>query len=349
MSNTQSTLLTKADAKYDVIKFILSLFVMAIHAKVYPMVLFPWLRIAVPLFFMMSSYFLFSKLHTVPSGAHGAVIKKFVIRNVQLYACWFVILLPITLYVRKGTYFGGGVWRGIIGFIKTVLFGSTFVASWFISACVLGVLIIYGLCRLLRKDWLVLLVALFAFCVVTITSSYRPLFADTLFSTAVIGYIIIFGTLVCSFPAALLWVFLGKWFAERKIKIPSWWLIVVGIVLSGVALYIEWRFVAALDQSYTNDSYFMLAPLCFFLFAAVQKIKPLEWKPSPYLRRLSTVIYVSHGSVVLVVSKASSMLLHIQSPLLSFAVTLACCVVIYAVIEFMVVKCRKNKLFKMLY
>ena len=348
MSNIPTTLQKKTDAKYDILKFVLSLFILAIHAKVYPTVLFPWLRVAVPLFFMISSYFLFSKLHATPSGEHGGILKKFVIRNVQLYACWFVILLPITLYVRKNAYFGGSVWDGIVAFIKTVLFSSTFVASWFISASVFGVLIIYGLCKLLRKNWLVLPVALFAFVIVTITSSYSPAFADTVLSAAVIGYLKIFGSLIYSFPAALLWVLVGKLFAEHKIKIPVIWL-VVGIILSGVALYFEWRFVVALDQSYTNDSYFMLAPLCFFLFAAIQRMKPLEWRPSLYLRRLSTVIYVLHGSLVIVVNKVLSVLLHINLPLLSYVVTLIGCVGVYALIEFLIAKCRHNKLFKMLY
>ena len=59
MTNTDTKKLSKTDAKYDWIKLILSLCILAIHAKVYPMVLFPWLRLAVPLFFIISYYFSF--------------------------------------------------------------------------------------------------------------------------------------------------------------------------------------------------------------------------------------------------------------------------------------------------
>ena len=40
----------KYDSKYDMVKFILSLMVLAIHSALYPMVLYPWLRIAVRCF-----------------------------------------------------------------------------------------------------------------------------------------------------------------------------------------------------------------------------------------------------------------------------------------------------------
>lgn len=52
----------KNDSRYDVLKLVLSLFVVAIHSDLFPPLLYPWLRVAVPLFFMMSSYFLFDKL-----------------------------------------------------------------------------------------------------------------------------------------------------------------------------------------------------------------------------------------------------------------------------------------------
>lgn len=93
----KKSLQKKYDAKYDLIKFVLSLFVLAIHASVYPMGLFPWLRIAVPLFFMLSAYFVFSKLHSAPADQQKAILKNFVYRNLRLYLFWFVILLPLTL------------------------------------------------------------------------------------------------------------------------------------------------------------------------------------------------------------------------------------------------------------
>ncbi len=343
----------KNDAKYDLIKFFLSLLFLAIHSTLYPMVLYPWLRIAVPLFFIISSNFVFSKLLREASKEKQKVIlKKFIVRNLQLYLCWFIILLPITVYIRKEVYFSNSFFENTLTILKSIFFGSTFVASWFIMATIIGVLIIYLLSKLLRKDCLVFLISLFAFCVVTLASSYTDIIADTFVFTAINKYIDIFGGLVCSFPAALFWVFIGKLFAEQKIKIKSISLLILLIICSCIALFVEWKFVISLDGSYNNDSYFMLAPLCVLLFLGVEKIKPIYWKNSVYFKRASTIIYVVHGSLLPVVSKLITVVFNVRVSFLSFILTFICCITIYIFVEIAIKKCRKhhiNKILKMLY
>ncbi len=76
------------DAKYDLIKFFLSLLVLAIHSTLYPMILYPWLRIAVPLFFIISSKFVFLKLRDASKEEQKVILKKFIVRNLH-----FVLLL----------------------------------------------------------------------------------------------------------------------------------------------------------------------------------------------------------------------------------------------------------------
>lgn len=343
---------SKNDAKYDLIKFFLSLFILAIHAKLYPMVLYPWLRIAVPLFFIISSKFVFSKLREASKEKEKKILNKFIVRNLQLYFCWFVILLPMIIYLRRTLYFSNGFFQNILAILKSILFGSTFVASWFIMATIIGVLIIHLLSKLLKNDCLVFLIALFAFFVVTLASSYKSIIADTFILSAINGYVDIFGGLVCSFPAALIWVFIGKLFSEQKIKFKSTGLLVLLIICSCIALFAEWRFVMLSDGSYNNDSYFMLAPLCFLLFAGIEKIKPFYWKNSVYFKRASTIIYVSHGSFLTVISKIISVIFKTRIPLLAFTFTFICCIVTYVFIEFLIKKCRNvriNKILSMLY
>lgn len=342
----------KPDAKYDIAKLVLSLLVVAIHASLYPTVLFPWLRIAVPLFFMISSYFLFSKLREASADQHKSILKKFVVRNLKLYLCWFVIFLPITLYIRKNIYFSQGWFQNIVTMLKSFFFGSTFAASWFLSAMVIGVLIVYLLNKLLKNNFLLLLVALIFFTLVTLTSSYFDVVADTFFGTIIKMHITVFGAMVCSFPAAIFWVFIGKLFAEQKIKLGSWLLWAVLVIGSAVALLIEWKYAVLRNGSYSMDSYFMLAPLCVLLFLGITKIKPIYWERSVYVRRLSTVVYVVHASLMPVISKLISVVFRVKIPLLSFVVALAACVVIYLLIELAINKTqgkRINKIFKMMY
>lgn len=346
--NSEPVKLSKYDAKYDLTKFVLAVLVLAIHSVLYPTVLYPWLRIAVPLFFILSSYFVFSKLRDSSANEHKKIIKSFVFRNLLLYLCWFIILLPITLYMRYSVYFSNGLLKNLWNIVRSILFGSTFVASWFITATVIGFLIIYYLSKLLKKDFIVFFISLFVFCLVTLASSYTSVIDGTFLATAINKYVDIFGAFVCSFPAALFWIFIGKMFAEQKIRIKSLWLLICLIVLSCTGLYLEWRFVISLDGSYNNDSYFMLAPLCILLFLGIQKIKPIYWKNSLHFKRLSTIIYVVHGSILPVISTLIAAVIKIKLPLLSFVITFLCCVTVYILICTMIQKSRSDRIKKIL-
>lgn len=339
----KKSLQKKYDAKYDLIKFVLSLFVLAIHASVYPMGLFPWVRIAVPLFFMLSAYFVFSKLHSAPADQQKAILKNFVYRNLRLYLCWFMILLPLTLVKRKELYFSGNLLDNILAFLKSLFFGSTFAASWFISATILGVVILFFLSKGLRNDIAVGILSFLAFCFVTLASSYRSVVADTFLFGAIESYTRFFGYLVCSFPAALFWIFIGKMVAEQKLWRPSWLLLGIFTLCSCICLLDEWRFIGNLTGCYTNDSYFMLAPLCVLLFLGIQKIKPFYWKYSPHFRRASTVIYVTHASIVPVISRFTDKVLNFSHPLLTFLLTFLCCSVICGILEILIQRYPSGK------
>ena len=342
----------KTDAKYDIVKFFLSLLVLAIHSVLYPLILYPWLRIAVPIFFIMSSYFVFLRINEVPVEKHKVIIKKFVIRNLLLYLCWCVILLPITLYVRKDTWFAGGFFENTAKILQSLLFGSTFVASWFIIATIIGVIIVYMLSKIIKHNFILFFIFLSIFCIVTLTSSYSFVIDETIWEIAIDKYISVFGGIVCSFPAAVFWVFIGKLFAEQKIKIKSLTLLIFLIICSSILLFLEWKLVMSLDGSYNNDSYFMLAPLGVLLFAAIQKINPFFWKYSVLLKRASTIIYVTHGSILPIVGKLLVMFFHVRIPALSFIFTALCCITIYLLIEIIIMKVKNHcisKTLKLLY
>lgn len=342
----------KYDSKYDIVKFVSSLLVLAIHCQLYPMVLYPWLRVAVPLFFIMSSFFLFGKLQSASEDSHKTILKKFVVRNLQLYLCWLIILFPVTIYFRRKLWLYNGFFENALNIVKSVFFESTFKASWFITATVIGALIIYFLDKKLKNNYLLFLISIVAFSFVTLASSYKSMVANTFLSMVINKYLDIFGSIECSYLAAIFWVFIGKLFAEQKIKFKSVPLLVILTLFSCVALFLEWKFVFSLDRSYSNDSYFMLAPLCILLFICIEKIPSFYWDKSIYLKHASTIIYVVHASILPIVSKLLFVLFKIEISLVSFVVTFICCIVIYIFIEFAVGKCRRHsikKVLKMLY
>lgn len=93
----------------DLTKLVLSIMIVAIHTSLFPNILYPWLRLAVPLFFIISSFLLFSKVNNVSLTEKDIVVKNYIIRQLKLYLFWFIILLPLTVIIRKEWIIGGGV------------------------------------------------------------------------------------------------------------------------------------------------------------------------------------------------------------------------------------------------
>lgn len=136
----------KTDSRYDVLKFVLALLIVALHTQLFPGIMKPWVRIAVPLFFMVSSFFFFRKVNKCTDAAEArGVLAHFVKRSGMLYLFWFAVLLIPTIGIRE--YFNDGVLTGVAAMARDAVFGSTFVASWFITANVICVCIVFVMCR----------------------------------------------------------------------------------------------------------------------------------------------------------------------------------------------------------
>lgn len=140
----------KNNSVFDIFRLILCVLVVCIHTSFLSNILYPWLRLTVPLFFIMSSYFFFEKINNIEETEQKSIIlKKYVIRNLQLYAFWFVVLLPITLKLRD--YFEDGILTGMFNIIRAFLFSSTFRASWFIMALIIATVVVCWLSKFLSN------------------------------------------------------------------------------------------------------------------------------------------------------------------------------------------------------
>lgn len=51
----------RTDSRFDTLKVVMALFIVVLHTKLWPSVFIPLVRIAVPVFFIMSGYFFFEK------------------------------------------------------------------------------------------------------------------------------------------------------------------------------------------------------------------------------------------------------------------------------------------------
>ena len=332
------------NGSFDLLKFVLSIFVVAIHSSLLPNVVYPWVRLAVPLFFILTSYFFFGKVFKMDDKTEKLkALRGFISRNLILYLFWFVALLPITLYIRR--YFNAGIIDGIVQLVKGFFFGSTFVASWYIMASIIGTVIIFFASKKFGNKTLLAITSVI-YLMVCVRSAYWSLLEDVSWIESVReGYESIFTSPANSFPVSLFWICLGKCFAEGTFdfKFKSIKLAVL-IIASAVLLYAEWLLVKHICGSVNKDCYIFLAPLAVLIFTAIKNAKPLEIKWSRELRFSSTIIYASHGSVLTVVTIALTKILGSAPKGLLFLMILFACLAISAVIMFL----EKKKIFKWL-
>lgn len=122
---------------FDVLKLLMAIMIIQIHAKaLYPIVR-PFRDSAVPVFFVLSSFFFFRKAWE--NSFKTSLLIRFLKRITIMYVLWFFINIYY-IYTHKN-YFDS--FKGILYLTHDVLFNYTFPGSWFLSALAIAVILIY--------------------------------------------------------------------------------------------------------------------------------------------------------------------------------------------------------------
>ena len=283
----------------DLLKYILSFLVVAIHSNLFLENLFPWLEIAVPLFFVISSFLFFRKLQTCPKEVQSKVLLKYLVRNIILYFAWLLILLPITIHWNRD-WWTGSVPELIKYSIKSLFFGSTFPASWYIMASIIAMPILY-FTRNLNK---IVLTLVFSF--VYLFCSWWSAYCDIIFTAEKfilwlqINFLRPHLSFNLCFIIALPWMFLGEMFAkfdnDRDLDKTKWTILIILAVSCGILLSLESKMIRELT-GVIDAKHLMLPPFVACLFSISRNIK-IELKNPKLLREISTITYVLHYSLI---------------------------------------------------
>ena len=320
--------------RFDVLKIILALFIVAIHTTPIDFSLRPLFRLAVPLFFILSSYLFFSKQSRLISDIDKTIaLKKFVSRYLKLYLFWFVVLLPITIVVRKW-YIAPG-FNTILSVLQCFFFDSTFRASWFLMAALINVVFVWAISKRIHDKWLLLLgIILYSFC--CLTSNYYSLIQNEGILNAYSTYQSIFTSPYNSFPVALLFVVYGKILAEKSVSIPQQ-LVFLLTIISLILLYVEYYVICHFNVDVIqDDSFIFLIPSSLFCFMYIGQSGWTLKAETLKIRKASTVIYCCHASFTSIVSyilekcDIKSLILYYVS---LFLITLLVCVMTFVVID----------------
>ncbi len=257
-------------------------------------------RLAVPLFFMVSGYFL---------GRNGwRRLPHFAQKTALYYAVSIVLYLPLNLY--QGGWDAAGV-------VRSLLFDGTLYHLWYFPAVLLGAFLASRLARLGLRCALPAAGALYLF----------SLLGDSYYGLAVqLGLEPMFSALFHVFsytrnglffaPLFLLLGAAGRRFSTRTAA--------VGLTLSFAAMTAEGFALHRLGWQ-RHDSMYVFLPLCMlFLFSLLWGADAGQ---NPRLRRVSILVYILHPWWIVLVRGAAGMLhldgLLVQNSLGHFAAVTA--------------------------
>ncbi len=277
----------------DLMKFIASIFVVAIHtgpfADINPMlntiVCEGIARLGVPLFFLASAFLFYS------GGNREGKVVKYLKRMGIRYLCWFLIMLPITIYDRfiVSTY---SLPITIIRFIRSFFVTSTFSGSWFLVSCAFCVILFAFIDKLDKKTGHILTIILSScsYLICVFTSAYGALIERIGLSDVYNLYEMIFANPYTSFLVGIPYFAVARYLVNNDLKIKH---IKPLAAISVVLLVLEVVLTLRFNLHKTTDCYFMLLPCAAMLFSLI-KNATINIKSASTMRKMSTIIFFSH-------------------------------------------------------
>ncbi|MBR6047964.1 MAG: acyltransferase family protein [Bacteroidaceae bacterium] len=305
----------------DIAKFIASLLVIAIHSKPlnglgYEIIINVIARCAVPFFFIIGSFFFFSK------SPDKKTLKKYIIRIAKLYVIWFVIDIPLT-YVNRfhnDQYFVENIYK----LIRSFFISSTFSGSWYLTASIEGTILVYLLSKRLNN------ILIFLFCFILYILSVMFTFYSSFLPNDIVLWIYKhLGLLSNTFFSSSIFIILGKIIADNKeTSFHRKNIISIGLVVSFSLALSEVIFTIPYRKTIfaSTDSYLSLIPLGFFIALWILSHEIVSKKSYLKLRNYSTIFYFIHFSFVWIFFFINKHYFNID-PIIIYLSTVVCCTV----------------------
>ncbi len=336
----------------DLLKFIMAICVVAIHAK--PLIglldgnFFEKLilnafeivtSMAVPLFFMASAFFLFEKMKKAGNGDIRSseslnVLKKYFLRMLYVYLIWaLVVYMPMNIHIfvtggTEGLSITKFIFRLIINLI--VLGGGISwvgTALWYVLASFYVGLFIWLFLKTKIKInvMLILMIAVFflyeAIKIILTVVAEKNGFSG-IFET--INFFIV----SCKIFDAFLYFAFAYIICFYKLVDVKWW-ICLTVMLIGLGILF-----AVQNFAYGNIAILFVSPIFHLaLFLCVLKIKLPESKAFIYLRKQSTVIYFVHMMFIFFVTNVFKIDLGFECFLITVLASIATASVIIPLME----------------
>lgn len=278
----------------DVSRFIFALMIIAIH--IYPlsfisetldyMVTRVMFRIAVPIFLMITGYYVIPK--TVENKKS---IINYTKKILKLYLISMLIYLPINIY--------NGYFRNlsILKLIKDIFIDGTFYHLWYFPALILGLWIVYLLVIKLDKKYVCGIVSLL-FIIGILGDNYYGLIKNINILNSIYKFIFtIFEYTRNGLFYTPIFIYMGYLISDSKLKISNKnnvYLMLVFLIL----MMLEGGILYYFDIPKHSSMYFFLLPLSYLTFNYLISYTKGSNKN---LRNIANWIYVLHPLFIVVV------------------------------------------------
>lgn len=246
--------------------------------------------IAVPFFFIVSSFFFFGKLDG--TAADNKKFWKFEKRMLILYVVWTVVYIPINLIK-----FNGGTFRGMtlsvfasamLDILKQFLLSRSFVHLWYIYTLIVSVAVIFLLKKFLSNK-AILALSFVCFAASSLLPCLYPYIPHL--ETA---YALLPGVLTRTLQKGLLCTSLGLVFShfDTKGKLPA---LGGGLAIALAALLTFSAVTYGKSNTFVETVQLFLTFACSACtFLLCREIKLKDSPVYPTVRKYSSLIYFTH-------------------------------------------------------
>ena len=291
---------------FDIAKFLCSFLVVAIHiapfgeqtaSDFYTNLNFAFqqgiCRIAVPLFFIFSGFFLYKK--TPANNFSFAPTKKYVCHIALLYLAWTVIYLPISILNIR--YFPDGVMAGISLYIKRFFLLGSYIQLWYLNALMVSVLLVSFLLYKKYSPKKILIISAIFYVIGLLGDGYfgvlDAMTRGTFMQGTVNLYFDVFETTRNALFFGFFFISIGMVLANTKRSFStkkSLALFICSLILLLIEAFTLWHF----DISFEHNLLVASVPCAVFCFMFLETLEVKDRKIYKTLRTMSSLIFFGH-------------------------------------------------------
>lgn len=248
-------------------------------------------RIAVPFFLMTTGYFALGPLLRDPYLPGRSLIKSMQ-KTALLYLAATLLYLPINIYSGKLPAFKD--------LFKVLVFDGTFYHLWYLPAALVGMLLLFLLAKVCRIRTLFFICALLYLMGLLGDSWYGLIEKVTPIKVFYDGLFQISSYTRNGIFYAPVFLFMGAWISCIQIhkRYDAAMVYLTSALVCLVLMLGEGYLTFTLKWQRHNSMYLFLIPCMYFLF---QLLLCLPGQSSPFLRRITLLIYLLHPLMIILV------------------------------------------------